>query len=177
MFSFGNTAINCESGEVTGTLANPVAVSAQLNNPVFQNVGGGECTTSGMGGLKFKVVSHSATNSFWLAAQSPTSGQLRLPSGEGIEFVSGKCKLWTFKADYLTGVWTNGKDGIPATPSTFALSKAPAYLHDHLAEEEANCPAALVTDLKENGPSGVVKLTATFTATNTSAPNFAVAFE
>lgn len=174
-FNFGSTAINCESGEVTGTLPNPAAVEAQLNNPVFQNSGGAECTTTGMEGAKFQVVAHSEpTNSFRLAAQSLTSGQLKFPSGEGLEFISGKCKLWTFKAESLTGEWANGKDGKPATPSTFSLSEAKANIKENVAEWEANCPSALVSDLKANK---IVTLTATFSVTATSFPNFAVVFE
>jgi hypothetical protein len=154
-FAFGSSVIVCETGEAYGTIASPEATDVPLSNPVFQNVGGGECTTTGTEGAKFKVVTSSTTErQFALSAVSPTSAKLRFPGQPaGIEFISGSCIMKAFKADAPTGTWTNGESKSPyAISSTLKIVNGNFNLLNYEeVKKNPNCPPALVENIKKSG--------------------------
>jgi hypothetical protein len=123
-FGFGTTSISCERGIAKGTIPSPAKSVMALENFVFDDGSGKECTTSGMGGATFKVVSNAKEQHYKLEAVSKTSGRLTLPNREGsyngLEFSDGKC-MFSATAAQLSGTWINGKPGPRATPSYFEI--------------------------------------------------------
>ncbi len=149
-FSWGSSSIICETGEATGTIPNPAASSVVLSNPEFHNVGGAECTTTGIEGANFKVISSSDASHLWeLSAVSPSSASIRFPSQPyGLEFISGACTIKLFKADAPLGTWSPGTNKAPyAASSTLKVVNGTVTIFNY-EEVLANCPAALTKNVK-----------------------------
>lgn len=174
-FVAGSTSINCKKSEGQGVNGWTYVERTPLNFLSFEGSSGSECETTGMGGVKFKVVTTSSKTPFELIEKTTTSASLNFTYGgtPPIEYISGSCVI-KGKADAPTATWTDGKAGSPtATPGslTFASQKL-----NVVSEEEswkANCPAALVSALA--GGSGFT-FSATYSVADTTYPSSAVTF-
>jgi hypothetical protein len=141
-FTIGTATVYCSVGQTSGSIPSPAVSSMSLSDPIFQDSGGKECESTGIGGALFKV----RTVGKWeLVANSSTSASLKF-GVEGILMYVAKCPtIWVKPATTITGVWTNGTAHTPvAEPSTLTFSAASIPLTEITGAE---CPLSGATSM------------------------------